>query len=212
MREFVITDIHGQYKKLKQVFEKAEFNIWNDRLFCLGDLCDRGPDSKKVIDLLMQVQNLNLCVANHDFWLIEWMMFRHASEWWRSQGGDETIKSFKGVTDFTPYINFYSKARPYFINNNRYFAHASIPDDIENAEVREFMWDRYIAHGIIVDRIPDFHYTEIYLGHTVVGNHPLIKKNFYLMDTGAGFGGRVSMMNINSFELFQSDGNLKNYN
>jgi len=117
MREFVITDIHGQYKKLKQVFEKAEFNIWNDRLFCLGDLCDRGPDSKKVIDLLMQVQNLNLCVANHDFWLIEWMMFRHASEWWRSQGGDETIKSFKGVTDFTPYINFYSKARPYFINS-----------------------------------------------------------------------------------------------
>ena len=208
MRTFVISDIHGQLTKLKEVFQKAEFDMENDLLICLGDCCDRGPDSKGVMDLISQVKNLKLAIGNHDMWCIEWMMFKHVSETWYGQGGQQTIDSFKCVDNFEKYIHFYMNARAYYLDDkNRFFAHSSYPLYL-NDDLHEFMWDRTIARGIISNKFIDCPYSEVYLGHTVVGNKPINKNKYWLVDTGAGFGGRLTMINIDTKEIFKSSGLL----
>jgi serine/threonine protein phosphatase 1 len=50
MRRLIISDIHGGYKALKQVFKKANVDYEKDRLICLGDTCDGWPEIKECFD------------------------------------------------------------------------------------------------------------------------------------------------------------------
>ena len=53
------------------------------------------------------------------------------------------------------------------------------------------------------------HYTEIYIGHTPTINyfkmHPMKAVNVWNIDTGAAFTGRLSAVDIETKEVFQSD-------
>ena len=204
MRQFVITDIHGEAEKLLDVLQQANFKNDEDQLICLGDLIDRGSNSKKVIDIMMTIKNLILLIGNHDLWCIEWMLFKHASKFWKEVGGQQTIDSFCEINDMTPYINFFSNAIPYYIDDkNRFFTHACIPDDLE-AEIFSFMMDRSLAKQILQKSIwKKYSYSEVFLGHTVIGNKPIHYDKFWLMDTGAVFGGKLTMMDINSYQQYQ---------
>lgn len=209
MRQFVIADIHGQEEKLLEVFQKANFNHNKDQLICLGDIVDRGPNSKQVIEIMMTIKNLILILGNHDLCFVEWMMFKHASETWKSCGGQQTINSFNN-DDMIPYINFFSKAKPYHIDKNRFFTHGCIPYNFEQAEIFDFMMDRSLARQIVFKNVWNrYPYSEVFLGHTVIGNEPIHYDKFWLMDTGAGFGGKITMMDINSYQQYQSEGFLK---
>ncbi|WP_112194110.1 metallophosphoesterase [Pseudomonas sp. LG1E9] len=53
-RDFVVGDIHGHFKLLASLLEKVDFNTQQDRLFCVGDLIDRGPDSIDVLKWLSE--------------------------------------------------------------------------------------------------------------------------------------------------------------
>jgi len=53
-RDFVVGDIHGHFKLLASLLEKVNFNTQQDRLFCVGDLIDRGPDSIDVLKWLSE--------------------------------------------------------------------------------------------------------------------------------------------------------------
>lgn len=48
-RDFVVGDIHGCFALLFELLEKVDFNIFFDRLFSVGDLVDRGPESELVL-------------------------------------------------------------------------------------------------------------------------------------------------------------------
>ncbi len=45
-RTFVIGDIHGAYRALRQCLDRADFDYESDHLICLGDVCDGWPDTK----------------------------------------------------------------------------------------------------------------------------------------------------------------------
>lgn len=48
-RDFAVGDIHGHFTKLQQALDAAGFDPAVDRLFSVGDLVDRGPESEDVI-------------------------------------------------------------------------------------------------------------------------------------------------------------------
>lgn len=50
--DYAVGDIHGCYSKLMAVLALIKFDPEKDRLFCVGDLCDRGPESAQVLDFL----------------------------------------------------------------------------------------------------------------------------------------------------------------
>jgi len=56
MRTFVLGDIHGTYKALKQCFQKAGFDHETDQLIFLGDVCDGWPEVYEATDELLKVK------------------------------------------------------------------------------------------------------------------------------------------------------------
>lgn len=60
MKLLLIADIHGNYEALKTVLD-----VPHDRVICLGDIVDYGPDPDKCIDLLRK-QEIPTIRGNHD--------------------------------------------------------------------------------------------------------------------------------------------------
>ncbi|WP_397474719.1 metallophosphoesterase [Pusillimonas sp.] len=53
-RDFVFGDLHGCLDLLEEELSRVEFDISVDRLFSVGDLIDRGPDSMGCLRLLRE--------------------------------------------------------------------------------------------------------------------------------------------------------------
>lgn len=49
---WLVGDIHGEFCLLTQLLERAGFDPAKDCLFAVGDLIDRGPDSRRCLELL----------------------------------------------------------------------------------------------------------------------------------------------------------------
>jgi serine/threonine protein phosphatase 1 len=64
-RDFVIGDIHGAYDTVKRGMRAVNFDPKKDRLFCVGDLIDRGPGSHRCVDFL-KLPCVYACRGNHD--------------------------------------------------------------------------------------------------------------------------------------------------
>jgi len=51
-RDFAVGDIHGHFTRLQKALDEIDFDPSADRLFSVGDLVDRGPESKQSLDWL----------------------------------------------------------------------------------------------------------------------------------------------------------------
>lgn len=69
-RDFVIGDIHGCYSAVRALLNHVQFRPAVDRLFCVGDLVDRGPHSMDVLELTKQSWFFS-CRGNHEQMLID---------------------------------------------------------------------------------------------------------------------------------------------
>ncbi len=74
-RDFAVGDIHGGFSSLESALRKLQFSPEADRLFSVGDLVDRGPESHRVLDWLDRPWFHAIC-GNHDLMT------------WRRAGGD----------------------------------------------------------------------------------------------------------------------------
>jgi len=64
-RDFIVGDLHGCADELMRLLEEAKFDLSKDRLFCVGDLADRGPNSLECCNLLQEPW-FYLTLGNHD--------------------------------------------------------------------------------------------------------------------------------------------------
>ncbi|MFC6570461.1 metallophosphoesterase [Pseudomonas brassicacearum] len=63
-------DIHGHFKFLTMALDKLDFNTELDRIFSVGDLIDRGPDSMDVLNWLEKPW-FHAVRGNHEQMLID---------------------------------------------------------------------------------------------------------------------------------------------
>jgi serine/threonine protein phosphatase 1 len=69
-RDLVVGDIHGCFTKLQAALDAIGFNPDRDRLFSVGDLVDRGPESDHVTDWLEKPW-FHAIMGNHEEAAIE---------------------------------------------------------------------------------------------------------------------------------------------
>lgn len=91
-----IGDIHGCRLSLEALARAADFSS-ADRLVFLGDYVDRGPDSKGVIDWLIQNTDGKRAAflrGNHEVMMLEARQNSLKAHTWSSFGGFETLISY----------------------------------------------------------------------------------------------------------------------
>lgn len=68
--DYVIGDLHGCYDLLERLLAKVQFDPGKDRLFSVGDLVDRGPDSLRCLELLSEPWFFAV-MGNHELMLLD---------------------------------------------------------------------------------------------------------------------------------------------
>jgi serine/threonine protein phosphatase 1 len=213
MRTFVMGDIHGAYRALIQCLEESGFDYEADHLICLGDVCDGWPETRRCVAELLKINNLTYILGNHDTWLIKWMQTGHVENIWYVQGGEATIHSYGSGPIPPDHLDLLKNALPYYLVDGKLFVHAGIETDfpIEDQTNETFLWDRSLAKSALHQFYNKTEkkltiYDEVYIGHTPIPYpHPVHTSGVWLMDTGAGWQGVLSMMNIETEEIFTSD-------
>src|SRR5262245_623797 len=95
-RILAIGDIHGCLRALDVLLRDIDPQD-GDTVVTLGDYIDRGPDSKGVLDRLLDLRDAGRLVAlrgNHEIMLLAARQSRFEMDYWLHYGGLETIKSY----------------------------------------------------------------------------------------------------------------------
>jgi len=91
---FVIGDVAGEFDALMRLLKKA--NVTED-IILVGDLIDRGPKSKEVIQWCIDnSENVDALMGNHEHMFLDHLLNTHLYEKgvWYQNGGGETMKSY----------------------------------------------------------------------------------------------------------------------
>lgn len=67
---YVISDIHGQFDALMRLMEKIYF-IYEDELYIIGDIIDRGRKSLECIQWIQENDNVLAMLGNHELQFLE---------------------------------------------------------------------------------------------------------------------------------------------
>ena len=229
MRKLIIGDIHGGLKGLQQVLTRAQLS-GQDELIFLGDYVDGWSESAQVIDFLIELDKKQHCtfiLGNHDVWCQKWLNTDKPDYNWHLHGGESTMESYKGYPKEKKlvHIDFFNKKlkHHYIDEENRLFIHAgfsSMHGPQQEHYDTNFYWDRTLWElAVAMDsrlqkdsrqypkRLKLF--KEIFIGHTPTLNYkeemPMHKVNVWNIDTGASFTGKLSCMDIDTKEIWQSD-------
>jgi len=227
-RNLVIGDIHGGLKAVHQVFKKANVTA-EDKLIFLGDYVDGWSESAAVMDYMIELSNINECIfikGNHDVWCEDWLRTGAADKTWLFHGGQATVDSYAtaSIAAKMQHLIFLERMPFYYIDEqNRLFIHAgftSMHGPQKEFHNSNFSWDRTLWETALVmdkrikkesllfpKRLKLF--TEIYIGHTPTLYYnvgiPMQGCNVWNLDTGAAFTGKLSVMDVDTKEFWQSE-------
>ncbi|KKK74247.1 hypothetical protein LCGC14_2885670, partial [marine sediment metagenome] len=95
MKRYIIGDIHGNYKALKQVLKRSKFNYEKDFLIIIGDVVDGYSCSYEVVEELLKIKDKVFIIGNHDVWWMNHMANGWAENIWLWQGGRATRESYE---------------------------------------------------------------------------------------------------------------------
>jgi serine/threonine protein phosphatase 1 len=228
MRTLVIGDIHGGFLALKQVLNKAGATT-NDQLIFLGDYVDGWSQSCDVIEYLIELKRTNNCLfirGNHDTWCEDWLRGYHADATWLQHGGTSTIESYGSYQEEKRkrHLYFFETMINYHIDeNNNLFIHAgysSMHGPEKETYASNYSWDRTLWEmALTMDKRIQKEsklypkrlklFNEIFIGHTPTLNYdrvePMNAINIWNVDTGAGFYGKLTLMDVHTKEFWQSD-------
>ena len=90
-RDFVVGDIHGHFTAFEEVLHQVAFDRDKDRVFSVGDMIDRGPESYRAIEFI-NYPWFHAIRGNHEQMLLDaadslpisrnWITF-NGGDWWR---------------------------------------------------------------------------------------------------------------------------------
>lgn len=228
MRTLLIGDIHGGLKALVQLLDRAEVKQ-DDTLIFVGDYVDGWSESSFVLRFLIELSKTNNCIfikGNHDVWCEKWLKDGSTNHIWLYHGGKETIDSYVTISDEEKqgHLQFLEQMKLYYEDElNRLFVHAGFVSmhgpkreySESNLYFDRTLWEMALALDSRIKKDSILYpkrlklFKEIYIGHTPTIHFdsfvPMKAINVWNVDTGACFYGRLSCLDIDSKEVFQSD-------
>jgi len=209
-RLLVISDIHGMYDVLRRLLVSVWYRPEIDRLVVLGDLIDRGPQSREVLDFFMDLKkragdHLTILRGNHEDMCIDTIRCNKASRkqavsLWFNNGGDATIASIVDA-NLLNYIKFMEQLPLYKETDEFIFVHGGVDPELPLADTspETMLWTR--------DAWPHVSGKTVIVGHSIhdeVTFYPEAKTLY--IDTGAckevfGRQGRLSLVDLTNQKI-----------
>ena len=92
-RDFVIGDLHGSLSCFNNLVKNLNFDRTKDRMFSVGDLVDRGPDSLGCMRLLLE-DWFHCVLSNHEQMMYEAFNGGYMGAYWFQNGGTWGIETY----------------------------------------------------------------------------------------------------------------------
>jgi serine/threonine protein phosphatase 1 len=182
----------------------------DDVIITLGDFLDRGPDSRGVIDRLIQLEHachLVPLLGNHEQMLLAARETKSDRQFWLKFGGQETLDSYRvphnGAEIPASHLSFIRRCRRFVETDTHIFAHANpapnIPMELQSEN--DLLWrplecDEAGAHysGKIV-----------VVGHTPQPDGRMLDLGFLkCLDTACHAGGWLTALDVDSGRVWQA--------
>lgn len=214
---YIIGDVHGCYIQLLKLIDKIKEHSNSDTpdICFVGDLIDRGPQSREVVELVKN--NYHCVLGNHEDAMVEAMATEDPtnSVWYEYNGGDTTLKSYEDHPeqlqehlDWFKTLPVYKEFPDVKIHDTRsrhlVASHSSIArvwDQRNEVDIKEHtIWNRDVQYGTLKSA------NEIYnvFGHTPV-KKPLLKPGYALIDTGAAYGFKLTALHVPSLDIITQE-------
>ena len=199
---FAVGDIHGSFDKLLSLMDLIDIDWKKEALVFIGDYVDRGPQSKEVVDYLMDLgQRENGVIflkGNHEQMLEDYVSGADRLSFLYN-GGEATLESYlKGGNgtgeDLIPpaHLDFFANLRLYHETDDYIFVHGGLKPGIslDQQDQWDMLWirDEFIASKF------DFGKRVIF-GHTPF-REPLVQSNKIGIDTGAVYGNKLTCVEL----------------
>lgn len=202
-RDFVVGDLHGNLTLLERALDTLTFDEQQDRLFCVGDLIDRGRDSQQLIEWLAKPW-FHACIGNHEAVMLDYEATRSSelAQTWQKFGGGWFFKLPRATqreiarmvrehchyaieiqsVGGTPEIGIVHADVPYQLSWQEFKQALTVEEDIRYQTV----WSRERGRGEVQTAVEGI--------HTLVCGHEIVAKahkraNVWLLDTGAYLSG-----------------------
>lgn len=231
MATYVMSDIHGNYKKYIQAINTLNLQD-SDTLYVLGDVVDRGNGSCKILLDMMCRYNVVPLIGNHEFMALSCLSklveeitdyslkgfnqeFLAGLSNWLYNGGESTFQEFKQLSleDRQAVIEYLSEFQLYaeiIVNSQQYIlVHAGLDNFKRRKKLSDYSVDEMIWAETDYDKIyfPD---KILVTGHTPVSailfdskaDSIYIKNNHIAIDCGCGFGGKLGVLCLDTMKEF----------
>jgi len=224
MDTYVIGDVHGRFRQLKQLERDVPWNLRNDRIIFLGDLIDRGDGIREVVDEVIRLKANNPNVValrgNHEQMLLDCLELGDLAWLLPENGGQATIAQYgcplstlREVDDIRippSHLDLFHSMPLYFEDETAIYVHAGLLPGSHPDETDEdiLLWSRDFTFYM--------HYSGklCFFGHTPTRYLPREGKRhdydiFMLsdcvgMDTGCEPECPLSCLRVDDFTLFQA--------
>lgn len=217
-RYLAISDIHGQYDELCVLLQLARYTPGVDQLILMGDYIDRGPKSKEVLELVMQLETQGAIVlsGNHEA-IMHAAYTYHSKEAWSHWvdrcRGDATLASF-GLSakmhtknaEIERILRWIPTLPLYYELDDVIFVHAGVTNDepLHRMSKRTLLWSRdeffthYTGDKLVVfghTTTPRLHQdpynSDVYFGRRIIG-----------IDGGSSVGGQLHCLEYPSLRVY----------
>jgi serine/threonine protein phosphatase 1 len=209
-RLIAISDMHGCLAALRTILDAIAPGS-DDTIVTLGDYIDRGPDSRGVIDSLINLQSscrLVPLLGNHDVMLIDILNGQpDLLADWLQFGGSATLMSYgtsKPQTIPENHIEFLENCPLYYETEKHIFLHATYDPalPLDRQTIQTLLWDK------IRPTPPGPHCSgkTVIVGHTAQRTGEILDLgHLKCIDTCCYGDGYLTAMDMQSAQIWQAD-------
>lgn len=212
-RHLAIGDIHGCINALSSLVDFVSLRP-DDTIVFLGDYVDRGPDSRAVLDFVIELGRSHHLVplrGNHEVMMLD---SREKKSWfhaWLRYGGEATLRSYSSSVDSPvsfddvpdEHIDFLeNELLSYYECESHFFVHASADSNLalEDQTDPALYWRRYN------DPIQHCSGKVMVCGHTIQQSGlPASNEHSICIDTWAYGDGWLTCLDVASGRIWQSN-------
>lgn len=208
-RTIAFGDIHGHSQALDAILTAVAPQP-QDTLVFLGDYVDSGPDSKGVLERLIDLRKQFRVVAlmgNHEEMMLGARGGRSDLRLWMNFGGRETLESYgrSGDLRLVPreHLRFLATLPLFYEAKTHFFVHANYDPNrpLDQQETATALWRH-------LDEIPAPHFSGkiAVVGHTPQKDGRILDlPHLKCIDTGCGLGGLLTALDVGSGQTWQVD-------